>query len=117
MTRRQGDEAVRRQHYPLRLGVPSTWTFGGSITLSNCWVNMAAAKSATARSVSLPVLARSCRSGRERRSLRSSLKHVRRLASALRKQRPQRLQRRIELFIGHRLDAAGGLELHLPRHQ
>jgi len=36
---------------------------------------------------------------RERHSLRSSLKHVRRLASARRKQRPQRLQRRIELVI------------------
>src|SRR5215510_3103980 len=59
----RGDEAVRSQRYPLRLGVPSRWTFGGSITLSNCWVNMAAAKNATAGSVSLPVLARSCRIG------------------------------------------------------
>src|ERR1019366_7594394 len=44
-----------------RFGVPRMWFLGGSITLSNRWVNIAAAKKATARSVSLPVLARSCR--------------------------------------------------------
>jgi hypothetical protein len=49
--------------YPLRFGVPRTWTSGGNITLSNCCVNMAAPKNATARNVSLPVLARSCRTG------------------------------------------------------
>jgi hypothetical protein len=40
---------------------------GGAVgvprSLSNCWVNMAAAKKATARNVSLPVLVRSSRSG------------------------------------------------------
>jgi hypothetical protein len=39
------------------------WLFGGSITWSKSWVNIAAAKKATARSVSLPVFSRSCRVG------------------------------------------------------
>jgi len=32
------------------------WLFGGIITLSKFWVNIAAAKNATARNVSLPKL-------------------------------------------------------------
>jgi hypothetical protein len=32
------------------------WLFGGIITLSKFWVNIAAAKKATARNVSLPTL-------------------------------------------------------------
>src|SRR5881275_3138879 len=39
------------------------WLFGGIITLSKFWVNIAAAKNATARSVSLPTLTRSCLTG------------------------------------------------------
>ena len=46
---------------PSRFGVPRMCDFGGSITLSKSCVNMAAAKNATARNGSLPVLARSCR--------------------------------------------------------
>ncbi len=37
------------------VGVPRMWVFGGIITWSKSWVNIAAAKKATARSVSLPV--------------------------------------------------------------
>ena len=40
---------------PSRLGVPRMWLLGGIITWSKFWVNIAAAKKATARSVSLPV--------------------------------------------------------------
>jgi hypothetical protein len=39
------------------------WLFGGIITLSKVWVNIAAAKKATARNVSLPTLTRSCFTG------------------------------------------------------
>jgi hypothetical protein len=39
------------------------WLFGGSITWSKSWVNIAAAKNATARKVSLPVFSRSWRIG------------------------------------------------------
>src|SRR6266550_845372 len=39
------------------------WLFGGIITLSKIWVNIAAAKNATARNVSLPTLTRSCFTG------------------------------------------------------
>jgi hypothetical protein len=39
------------------------WLFGGIITLSKVWVNIAAAKKATARNVSLPTLTRSCLTG------------------------------------------------------
>ena len=39
------------------------WLFGGIITLSKFWVNIAAAKKATARNVSLPTLTRSCFTG------------------------------------------------------
>ena len=54
---------VSPQDYPLRFGVPRIWLFGGSISLSNSCVNIAAAKKATARSVSLPTLTRLCRTG------------------------------------------------------
>jgi hypothetical protein len=37
--------------------------FGGIITLSKFWVNIAAARKATARNVSLPTLTRSCFTG------------------------------------------------------
>ena len=49
----------RRAAYPFRLGVPKRCVFGGSITLSNVCVNIAAAKNATALSVSVPTLTRS----------------------------------------------------------
>ncbi len=39
------------------------WLFGGIITLSKFWVNIAAAKKATARNVSLPTLTRACFTG------------------------------------------------------
>jgi hypothetical protein len=39
------------------------WLFGGIITLSKFWVNITAAKKATARKVSLPTLTRSCFTG------------------------------------------------------
>ena len=39
------------------------WLLGGSITLSKFWVNIVAAKKATARNVSLPTLTRSCFTG------------------------------------------------------
>jgi hypothetical protein len=46
-----------------RFRVPRIWLFGGNITWSKSWVNIAAAKNATARSVSLPVFSRSWRIG------------------------------------------------------
>jgi hypothetical protein len=39
------------RNHPSRLGVPRMWVVGGSMTSSKFWVNIAAAKNATARSV------------------------------------------------------------------
>jgi hypothetical protein len=47
----------RLEVQPPRLGVPRMWVLGGSITSSNSCVNIAAAKKATARNVSVPTVA------------------------------------------------------------
>src|SRR4029079_10172936 len=48
-------------HSPSRLGVPRTWLLTGCISSAKTWVNIGAAKKATARRVSAPVLTRSWR--------------------------------------------------------
>ena len=48
---------------------------------------------------------------RERHRLGTSLNHVRRLAGARREHLAQRIESRVQLLIGQRLDAAGVLEL------